>query len=407
MLLILDNCEHLIRSVTHLVDSLLSSCPHMRVLATSREALGVAGEVKWLVHPLSRPGSQQPPAVENLVDFESVRLFLERARCHHPAFVLTPRNVGAVADVCRQLEGNPLAIELAAAWVGVLSLGEISRRLKDPLQLLTAGDRTAPSRQRTLRGALDWSYELLSEAEQGLFDRLSVFEGGWTLGAAEAVGTDNCQDDVLDLLSRLVNKSLAVAEANEDGELRYRMPEPARRYGLERLQASGKAGSIRWRHAAQFLELVEKAGLGSRRSRQETWFEPLARERANLRAAHSWMLERGEVGLALSFNRALGEFWRTRLGKGRVWEEVWTVGPMTRPEPAADRPATLLTRREREVAALVGRGLTNRQVSTRLVLSEHTVATHVRTIFKKLGLDSRTQLAAWVARRSPLPPKPV
>src|SRR5215210_1874964 len=203
MLLVLDNCEHLVDSVAHLVDTLLSSCPHLRVLATSREMLGVAGEARWLVSPLSLPDSQQPSTVENLSGFESVRLFLERVRYHRPTFVLTPRNVGAVADICRQLEGIPLAIELAAAWIGVLSVRQIAASVKDPLKLLTAVSRTAPPRQQTLRGALVWSYDLLSGAERRLFNRLSIFAGGWTLEAAEAVGTGDGigENDVLVLLS--------------------------------------------------------------------------------------------------------------------------------------------------------------------------------------------------------------
>ena len=187
-LLVLDNCEHLVEAVARLVDTLLGSCPHLRILATSREALGVAGEVKWLVESLPVPNPRHSTAVENVMEFDSVQLFLERARQHLPAFVLTPQNVRAVANICRQLERIPLAIELAAARVGMLSTEQIAERLKYSLKLLTSGNRTAPPRQRTLRGALDWSYALLTEPERKLFGRLSVFAGGWALEAAEAVG---------------------------------------------------------------------------------------------------------------------------------------------------------------------------------------------------------------------------
>src|SRR5215216_3035314 len=262
MLLVLDNCEHLIDAAAYLVDALLCSCPHLRVLATSREALGVAGEVKWMVPPLPLPNLRHPLTVEELAGFESIRLFLERARYHHPAFVLTTQNVEAVTDVCRQLEGLPLAIELAAARISTLSVKQIATRLRDPLGLLTMASRTAPPRERTLRGALDWGYALLAEPERKLFRWLSVFADGWTLEAAETVGVgDGIQkEDVLDLLSRLVDKSLVVAEANGDGTARYRMLELVRRYGWEKLEESGEeAEVVKCRHAAFFFRLADEA----------------------------------------------------------------------------------------------------------------------------------------------------
>jgi predicted ATPase/DNA-binding SARP family transcriptional activator len=204
MLVVLDNCEHLIDATAYLVEDLLRSCPHLRVLATSREALGVVGEVKRMVPPLSLPNLRHPLTVEELARSEAVRLFLERARCHHPAFALTTQNKEAVADVCRRLEGLQLAIELAAARIGTLSVKEIAARLRDPLRLLTTGSRTAPPRQRTLRRTLDWSYALLAEPERRLFEYLSVFADGWTLKAADTVGVGDGirKEDVLDLLSR-------------------------------------------------------------------------------------------------------------------------------------------------------------------------------------------------------------
>jgi predicted ATPase len=223
ILLVVDNCEHLIEAVVRLVDALLDSCPGLRVLATSRETLNAAGEVAWVVPSLTVPDSGQASMAEKLGGYESVRLFIERARGRDPSFVLTPRNGPAVAQVCRRLEGIPLAIELAAARIGVLPVERIAERLDDSLRLLTAGGRTALPRHRTLRAALEWSHELLGEAERMLFRRLSVFAGGSTLEAAEAVGAGDGIEhhDVLDLLSRLVDKSLVVAEAS-----RYRMLEP-------------------------------------------------------------------------------------------------------------------------------------------------------------------------------------
>jgi non-specific serine/threonine protein kinase len=329
MLLVLDNCEHLIDDVAHLMDTLLGSCPDLRVLATSREALGIAGEDKWLVPSLSLPDPQHPFSVENLARFGSARLFLERARSHHSAFVLTSRNVGAVAEICRKLDGIPLAVELAAARVGVLSVEQIAARLEDSLKLLTVGGRTAAPRQRTLRGALDWSFGLLSEPERTLFNRLSVFVGGWTFEAAEEVGTGGGidEDDVLDLLSRLVDKSMVMTEVGAEGVLRYRMLEPARQYGRERLEASGEAEPIQRRHAARFLELAEEAEPELRGACQEAWLERLEKEHGNLRAALSWALERGEAGLGLQLSGALGEFWHLRgyLSEGLRWLEATLV----------------------------------------------------------------------------------
>ena len=188
LLLILDNCEHLLEAAAGLVDALLDSCPRVRILATSREGLGVEGELRWPVPPLSMPERGRTPSSEQLEGYESVRLFVERARGRDPSFSLGSESALTVAEVCRRLEGIPLAIELAAARVGTLSLEHIAERLKDALGLLTRGGRTAVPRQRTLKGTLDWSYGLLSEPERVLFRRLSTFAGGWTLEASEAVG---------------------------------------------------------------------------------------------------------------------------------------------------------------------------------------------------------------------------
>jgi len=323
VLLVLDNCEHLIDPVAHLVDILLRSCPYLQVLATSRQALGILGEVKWPVLPLSLPDPLRPPSLKNLAAVESVRLFVERARYHNPAFALSVENAGVVTDICRQLDGIPLGIELAAARLGVLSVEQIAARLKNSLALLTGGDRTVPSRQRTLHGALNWSYELLSKPERRLFERLSIFVGGWTLEAGEAVGTGDGidRDNVLDLLCRLVDKSLVMAEADAEGEPRYRMLEPIRRYGQVRAEASGEAAPARRRYAALFLELVETAESELRGARQQEWLERLEREHDNLRAILSWALEGEDAELALRLSGPLGEFWHLRghLSEGRGW----------------------------------------------------------------------------------------
>ena len=340
MLSVLDNCEHLLDAAARLTDTLLDSCPRLRVLATSREALNVEGETRWQVGPLSVPGEQERPTVEKLEGYESTRLFVERALFVEQAlygssgFALTPDNASAVTEVCRRLEGIPLAIELAAAWVGTLTVEQISERLKASLGLLKGG-RTLTRRQQTLRGAMDWSYDLLSEPEQITFGRLSVFAGGWTLEAAEAVGAgdDVEEEEVLDLLWRLVNKSLVVAEAREQGAARYRMLETIRQYAWERLEESGEADEVQGRHATFFLTLAEEAEPELSGPQQGLWVERLEEGHDNMRAALSWVLERGQVELALRLGGTLWRFWYNRgyLSEGLRWMERVLAGS----DPAA------------------------------------------------------------------------
>ncbi len=338
MLLVLDNCEHLIDACAQFVDRLLNSCSHLRVLATSREPLGVAGEANWVVPSLSLPDAQDPLTVEELERHESVRLFIERARYRQPAFALTSHNARAVAEICRRLDGIPLAIELAAARVGSLAVEQIASRLRDPLKLLTGGTRIALPRQQTLRGALDWSYELLSEPEHKLFARLSAFAGGWKLEAAEVVGPGGGieEDDIVDLLGKLVDKSLVVAEVVRDGSVRYRMLEPVRQYALEWLQESGEADAVRSRHAALFLALAEEAEPELRGARQVLWLGQLENEQDNLRAAMAWLLERGESEQAARLGWALWFFWwiRGRFTEGRRWMEEALSKGVGMPAPA-------------------------------------------------------------------------
>jgi predicted ATPase/DNA-binding CsgD family transcriptional regulator len=324
-MLVLDNCEHLLNTTATLVETLLDSCVDLRILATSREALGVGGETNWTVPSLSIPDARPAATVEDLDNYEAVRLFVQRAKHRRPTFTLTRHNAQAIAEICRRLEGIPLAIELAAARVGVLSVEEIARRLEEPLKLLTVGGRTAPPRQRTLRGTLKWSYALLSEYEKSIFRRLSVFAGGFPLEAVEAVVTDDevDEEDVLDLLSGLVDKSLVVVEPNEDGRVRYRLLEPVRQYALEQLQESGETEAVRRRHTAYFLELAEESELRLWGTEEATWLDRLEGEHDNLRAAVSWAIERGEVELGLRFAAALRWFWYARghYGEGRGWLE--------------------------------------------------------------------------------------
>jgi predicted ATPase/DNA-binding SARP family transcriptional activator/DNA-binding CsgD family transcriptional regulator len=325
MLLLMDNCEHLVEAAARLVDALLDSCARLRVLATSREALGLEGEIRWPVPTLSVPERGREPSPEELEGYESIRLFVERAGGHDPSFSLNQQNGRAVVDICRTLEGIPLAIELAAASVGILSLERISQSLKGSIELLARGGRMAAPRQRTLRGALDWSYGLLSESEKALFRRLSVFAGGSTLEAIEVVtsGEGVRQNEVTDLLSGLVDKSLVVAEQTSNEGVRYRLLEPIRQYALGKLEESGKAQDVKRSHAEYFLALAEEAEPQLIGPREAEWFDRLGAELGNLRTALSWAQARDEAELGLRLAGALMWFWSWEglLGEGRSWLE--------------------------------------------------------------------------------------
>jgi predicted ATPase/DNA-binding CsgD family transcriptional regulator len=326
MLLVVDNCEHLVEAVVALVDHLLGSCPSLRVLATSRETLNASGEVNWVVPSLTVPDSRQEAYTpQELGAYESVTLFVERARQRDPSFLLTLRNGQSVAQICQRLDGIPLAIELAAGRIGVLSAEQLALRLDDYLKLLSRGERTAEPRHRSLRATLAWSHKLLSEPEQLLFSRLSVFAGEWTLEAAEEVcsGEGIGRDDVLDLLSELVERSLVVAEAGDEEVVRFRMLEPIRQYGQEFLEESGESEAVRSRHAVYYLALAEGADaqVSERQlseARPVAWFRQMEAEHANLRAALSWSLDEyaeetdeRQVELGLRLAVALFWFWHT------------------------------------------------------------------------------------------------
>ena len=331
MLLVVDNCEHLVEEAARLVDALLASCPYFRVLATSREPLGIGGEAIWQVSPLSLPATTEGElnggsTAEALMRYEAVRLFVDRARLRLPDFDLTRGNVGAVARVCQRLEGMPLAIELATARMGALAVEQVAQRLDVSLDVLKGTSRTAEPRQQTLRATLDWSYNLLSETEQALFRRFSVFAGGWTLEATEAVcsGGEIEQDDVLDLLGGLVDKSLVVARvATTGGAIRYRILEPVRQYARERLEESGETQEIQRRHAAFFLTLAKEAEPGLTGAQQQAWMDYLEAEHDNLRAALSWSLE-NESQMAIQLAVALAHFWeiRSQFLEGSRWLEA-------------------------------------------------------------------------------------
>ena len=317
-LLILDNCEHVIAASAQLVEALLHACPDLTILASSREQLGVSGETTFRVPSLSLPDARQTIEVEALSHYEAVQLFVDRARLALPDFAVTSDNAGAITQICQRLDGIPLAIELAAARVGVLGVEQIAARLGNAFRLLTGGSRTALPRQQTLRALMDWSYNLLSEAERSLLRRLSVFAGGWTLEAAEAIGvgenpTDLIQpDDVLDLLTQLVNKSLVIAEGVQSDHTRYRLLETIRQYAREKMSDFCDTDCVWDRHLDYFVQLAERAEPELRCSQQVLWLNRLQDEMDNLHAALDWSLEDGvEAGLRLA--SALYEF-TTRYG---------------------------------------------------------------------------------------------
>jgi non-specific serine/threonine protein kinase len=323
LLLVLDNCEHLIVACAELAAALLRLCPGVRILATSREPLNVAGELAWPVPPLALPDPRLQPSVELVARYAAVRLFAERATAALASFRLTDRNAADVLRVCRRLDGLPLAIELAAARVRLLTVGQIADRLTDRFRLLVGRSRSAPARQQTLRATVDWSYELLGEPERQLFDRLAVFAGGWSLEAAEAVCSGDSVDatEVLDLLGHLVDKSLVLAELNRDGGARYRLLETLRQYGQERLAASASAEAVRRRHATFFQDLVETAESKLAGPEEAIWLERLEQEHDNLRAALQWCLDAREPEVGLRLAGAAWRFWLVRgyLSEGSRW----------------------------------------------------------------------------------------
>jgi predicted ATPase/DNA-binding CsgD family transcriptional regulator len=329
-LLILDNCEHLIEDCADLAGALLRSCPNLRILTTSREALGMPGEALFAVPPLSLPDPRRLPGVEILPSYEAAGLFVERARAVRPGFALTERNAMPVAQVCHRLDGIPLAIELAAARVKVLSVEQISSRLEDSFALLTGGGRTAPIHHVTLRATMEWSHDLLSWEEQVLFRRLSVFAGGFTLEAAEGVcaGEGLEEGEVLDLLTCLVDKSLVLVMEGE-GEARYRLLETVRQYGWEKLEESGEAGQVRLRHAVWFLALAEETGPLMMGRDQVVWLDRMWREQYNFRMAMRFFLARNDADRAVSLTWAFWRYWWVTglQGEARRWmEEVLEGG---------------------------------------------------------------------------------
>jgi predicted ATPase/DNA-binding SARP family transcriptional activator len=345
-LVVLDNCEHLLVACADLAAGLLGGCPGVRLLATSREPLGIAGEAQFPLTPLPTPAEDAVPV--ELAGSDAVRLFVERARDADPAFVLDRDTAPAVAHICRRLDGLPLALELAAARVKLLDAAEIAARLDDRFRLLTSGPRTAEARQRTLRAAIDWSHQLLTDPERVLFRRLAVFHGGWSLHAAEQVCADPDSDDldVLDLHARLVDRSLVVPRHGPG----FGMLETLREYAAERLDQAGERERIEAAHAAYMTRLAGDAERRLRGAGQDDALALLRGERDNLRAALVWGRTHPDAEFGLRLAAALGWFWYFTSAQDGVAE----LEAMLAAAPAAAAPSRARALQALSVAARPG-----------------------------------------------------
>ncbi len=334
-LVLVDNCEHVLEACSTLVQRLLESAPAVTVIATSREGLGVAGELLQAVPSLGLPprGASQASA---LAASEAVRLFVERAGAVQAGFALDDANAAAVAEICRRLDGIPLALELAAARVRVLSVEQIRARLDDRFRLLTGGARTALPRHQTLHAALQWSWDQLHDTERDLLRTLAVFSGGWTFDAVSAVTpAEDDEFEVLDLLAHLVDKSLVVVDRDERGDVRYRFLESVRQFALDQLDASGDGDALRERHLRHFLALAETSEKHLTGPRQHEWFQRLEAEQENLLQALAWTAHVPDgATLALRLAGSVWRFWSARghyeLGR-RAMEDALA-------RPGADAP---------------------------------------------------------------------
>ena len=346
-LLVLDNCEHLVEACAGYAEALLRACPNLRILATSREALGFQGETVWPVPPLSLPLAGAPPAADSIGQSEAVRLFVERARAVRPSFELTPANAATVARICQQLDGLPLAIELAAARMRGMTPEQILQHLGDRFSLLSGGSRTALARHQTLSALIDWSYELLPAEEAALLRRLAVFRDGWTLEAAEAVcaGQALRPASILGLLMRLVDKSMV--EIEEQGPvMRYRLLESIKQYAGRKAVDLGEVQALQASFYAYYLRLAEQAEPHLRTAAQVQWLDRLEAEHDNLDAALDWAIREApdRPGAGLRLAAALGWFWYLRgswsAARDRLEEALAHAGPV-KPEHALARAQAL------------------------------------------------------------------
>jgi predicted ATPase/DNA-binding SARP family transcriptional activator len=375
VLLVMDNCEHLVRACAQNAEQLLAACRSIRILATSIEGLGLFDETIWQVPSLPLPEEQGPLALKEFRQFASIELFVERAGHTNPDFVLSEKNAERVAQICRRLDGIPLAIELAAARTKLLSVDEIASHLDDRFSLLTAGSRTAIPRHQTLRATLDWSHDLLAQPERILLRRLSVFVGGFTLEAAEAVCSQGelKRGEILDLLGRLVDKSLVMVQASPRRQTRYRLLETIREYSLYRLIESGEPATIRNRNLEFFMRWAE-AMPGAFGADTVKYYEQIDSELDNLRSTMEWAIETHQALFAIRLAGALFYFWYNRSMQGEWFDRFRRVlslpeGLERTPERAKAlnslsffywaRMTTVDPRQELEEALSIGRELGN------------------------------------------------
>jgi predicted ATPase len=339
LLLVLDNFERLLEAGPTIAQ-LLAACPRLKVLVTSRVVLRLQGEHNYEVPPLRLPPTGDRPFPEELGRYEGIRLFMQRAQAANSRFTITTENAPALVELCRRLDGLPLAVELAAARAKVLTAEAMLARLGNRLGLSTGGARDLPDRQRTLRATLDWSYDLLSVAERSLFARLAVFAGDWTLGAAEAVCDFGNRAEVVEHVSALVDKSL-VQQTHVQHEPRFAMLETVREYALERLEKSGESEVLRRRHAAYFLKLAEEEERASQGPLQRAWLDRLETEHDNFRAALSWSLApQGDTEMGLQLSGALSHFWYVREHHSEA--RMWLQRALERPSEAIAARAKVL-----------------------------------------------------------------
>jgi predicted ATPase/tRNA A-37 threonylcarbamoyl transferase component Bud32 len=345
-LIILDNCEHLLDDACRAADRMLEQAADVRLLITSREGLGIEGERLFPLRSLSVPSAQAPLAPATIRDYDSVRLFIDRARRVVPDFDVTPANAASVAEICRRLDGIPLALELAAARVKVLSVDQIRERLDDRFRLLTGGTRSAIARHQTLQATIEWSYDQLTRDEQRLFRLVSVFSGGWTFASLARVAGDRGDEfALLDELSRLVDKSLVTVERRDDGEPRYSLLETVRQFARDRLREAGEIEGARQRHAAEFLALAER-GYAGRLTEEDRWSAAIESEHDNVRTALD-VLRDTDRERHLEMAGALAWFWQSRSYLKEGHEQLSAALAGTSAEPA--RPA-----RARAVSGVAG-----------------------------------------------------
>lgn len=340
-LLIFDNCEHVVEAAARLIDAILRNCPHIRIIATTRQGLGIAGEAVHRVASLAVPEAQKDLTAEQAMQHGAIALFVERATAATESFRLTDQNASVVARLCQRLDGIALAIELAAPRLKALSVEQLENKLNERFRILTGGSRTALPRQQTMRALVDWSYELLTDDEKTLFRRVAVFGGSWTLDAAGAICADEQLEEwaILDLLQSLVDKSMVVAKLS-GSEQRYRLLESTRQYALELLEKSGELEPMQTRHAAWYCQLVTKAFSMYWSMPTKAWVALLEPDNDNLRATLDWALgQKRDVELGAAVAAELGDYWRLATyeaeGRARIEAAIALSNEITSKETIA------------------------------------------------------------------------